>query len=178
MDEDPATGETLAVCALASREDVNAAVAAARAAQPGWAALDPAKRARILHELARLIEEHKDELAETESRDVGKPLSEATTRDLPFTIGTWEYYAGWPTKILGTTNPAAPGCLHRDDPRAARRLCGHHAVELPAHDRLVEDRAGAGLRQHGRPQARSRRRRSPRCGSPSSPWKRASRRAC
>jgi acyl-CoA reductase-like NAD-dependent aldehyde dehydrogenase len=108
-DEDPATGETLAVCALGSREDVDRAVAAARAAQPSWAALDPAKRARILHELARLIEEHAGELAETESRDVGKPLSEASTRDLPFTIGTWEYYAGWPTKILGTTNPAAPG---------------------------------------------------------------------
>jgi acyl-CoA reductase-like NAD-dependent aldehyde dehydrogenase len=109
VDEDPATGETLAVCALGSRQDVDAAVAAARAAQPEWAALDPARRARILHALARLIEEHAGELAETESRDVGKPLSEATTRDLPFTIGTWEYYAGWPTKILGTTNPAAPG---------------------------------------------------------------------
>ena len=108
-DEDPATGETLAVCPLASPEDVDAAVAAARAAQPAWAALDPAKRARILHDLARLIEEHAGELAETESRDVGKPISEASTRDLPFTIGTWEYYAGWPTKILGTTNPAAPG---------------------------------------------------------------------
>jgi len=108
-DQDPATGETLAVCALGSREDVDAAVATARAAQPEWAELDPAKRARILHGLARLIAEHADELAETESRDVGKPLSEATTRDLPFTIGTWEYYAGWPTKILGTTNPAAPG---------------------------------------------------------------------
>jgi aldehyde dehydrogenase (NAD+) len=108
-DRDPATGETLAVCARASREDVDAAVAAARSAQPAWAALDPSKRAAILYALAQLIERHTDELATTESRDVGKPIAEASTRDLPFTIGTWSYYAGWPTKILGTTNPAAAG---------------------------------------------------------------------
>ena len=106
---DPATGELLADCALGSAADVDAAVETARAAQPGWAALDPAKRAAVLHALAQLIEHHADELAETESRDVGKPIAESSTRDLPFTIATWSYYAGWPTKILGTTNPAAAG---------------------------------------------------------------------
>jgi aldehyde dehydrogenase (NAD+) len=106
---DPATGEVLAECALGSPEDVDAAVEAARAAQPGWAALDPGRRAALLHRLATLIERDADELAATESRDVGKPIAEATTRDLPFTISTWSYYAGWPTKILGTTNPAAAG---------------------------------------------------------------------
>ena len=106
---DPATGETLAECALGSRADVDAAVAAARAAQPAWAALDPSRRARLLHTLALLIERDAAELAEIESRDVGKPLSEASTRDLPFTVSTWTCYAGWPTKILGTTNPAAAG---------------------------------------------------------------------
>jgi acyl-CoA reductase-like NAD-dependent aldehyde dehydrogenase len=106
---DPATGETLAECALGSQADVDAAVAAAREAQPAWAALDPSRRARLLHTLAQLIERDAGELAEIESRDVGKPLSEASTRDLPFTVSTWAYYAGWPTKILGTTNPAAAG---------------------------------------------------------------------
>jgi acyl-CoA reductase-like NAD-dependent aldehyde dehydrogenase len=106
---DPATGETLAECALGSQADVDAAVAAAREAQPAWAALDPSRRARLLHSLAQLIERDAGELAGMESRDVGKPLSEASTRDLPFTVSTWAYYAGWPTKILGTTNPAAAG---------------------------------------------------------------------
>jgi acyl-CoA reductase-like NAD-dependent aldehyde dehydrogenase len=106
---DPATGETLAECALGSRADVDAAVAAARAAQPAWAALDPSRRAALLHALAALVERDAADLAELESRDVGKPISEASTRDLPFTVSTWSYYAGWPTKILGTTNPAAPG---------------------------------------------------------------------
>ncbi|MGN6377589.1 MAG: aldehyde dehydrogenase family protein [Gaiellales bacterium] len=106
---DPATGETLAECALGSAEDVGAAVEAARRAAPAWAALDPSRRAAVMYELALLIERNAGELAQTESRDVGKPIAESSTRDLPFTISTWSYYAGWPTKILGTTNPAAAG---------------------------------------------------------------------
>jgi acyl-CoA reductase-like NAD-dependent aldehyde dehydrogenase len=106
---DPATGETLRILPLAGPAEVDAAVAAARAAQPGWAALDPMRRTRILNRLAALIEEHAAELAELESRDVGKPISEARGRDLNFTVQTWLYYAGWPTKILGTTNPAKEG---------------------------------------------------------------------
>jgi acyl-CoA reductase-like NAD-dependent aldehyde dehydrogenase len=106
---DPATGEVLATLALSSPDDVEAAVSAARAAQPEWAALDPMRRTRLLLRLAELVEQHSDELAELESRDVGKPIAEAQGRDLPFTVQTWLYYAGWPTKLLGSTNPAKPG---------------------------------------------------------------------
>ena len=106
---DPATGETLRILPLAGADEVDAAVAAARAAQPAWSALDPLRRTRILNRMADLIEEHADELAELESRDVGKPLAEARSRDVSFTVQTWLYYAGWPTKILGTTNPAKEG---------------------------------------------------------------------
>jgi acyl-CoA reductase-like NAD-dependent aldehyde dehydrogenase len=106
---DPATGEVLATLPVCGPDEVDAAVTAARAAQVEWAAGDPMQRTRTLLRLAALIEEHADELARLESRDVGKPLAEARTRDVPFTIQTWLYYAGWPTKILGTTNPAKPG---------------------------------------------------------------------
>jgi acyl-CoA reductase-like NAD-dependent aldehyde dehydrogenase len=71
--------------------------------------VDPTQRTRLLIELSRLIDGHADELAELESRDVGKPLAEARARDVKFTAQTWLYYAGWPSKILGTTNPANPG---------------------------------------------------------------------
>lgn len=108
---DPATGELLAVLPIATEEDVDAAVQRARAAHPAWAAADPMERTRLLLRLAELIEAHADELAELESRDVGKPLAEARGRDLPFTIQTWHYYAGWPTKLLGTTNPAKAGVI-------------------------------------------------------------------
>jgi aldehyde dehydrogenase (NAD+) len=106
---DPATGEVLATLPLAGEQDVDAAVAAARDAQPDWAALDPNERTKVLVRLSQLVEEHADELAELESRDVGKPIVEARGRDVRFTSQTWLYYAGWPTKILGTTNPAVPG---------------------------------------------------------------------
>jgi acyl-CoA reductase-like NAD-dependent aldehyde dehydrogenase len=106
---DPATGEVLATLPVCGPDEVEAAVQAARAAQVDWAAADPMHRTRVLLRVAALVEEHADELARLESRDVGKPLSEAVGRDLPFTIQTWLYYAGWPTKILGTTNPARPG---------------------------------------------------------------------
>lgn len=106
---DPATGEVLATLPVGTADDVDSAVRAARAAQPEWAALDPMRRTRLLIGLAEAIEAHADELAELESRDVGKPLAEAATRDVPFTAQTWLYYSGWPTKILGTTNPANPG---------------------------------------------------------------------
>jgi acyl-CoA reductase-like NAD-dependent aldehyde dehydrogenase len=106
---DPATGEVLATLPLCGQDEVDAAVETARSAQAAWAAADPMQRTRVLLRVAALIEEHADELARLESRDVGKPLAEAITRDVPFTIQTWLYYAGWPTKILGTTNPAKPG---------------------------------------------------------------------
>ncbi len=106
---DPATGEVLAVLPLAGEAEVTAAVDAARDALPSWSRLDPTDRTKLLVRVAQVVEEHADELAELESRDVGKPLAEARTRDVKFTAQTWLYYAGWPTKILGTTNPANPG---------------------------------------------------------------------
>jgi acyl-CoA reductase-like NAD-dependent aldehyde dehydrogenase len=106
---DPATGEVLATLPNCGPDEVDAAVRAARSAQADWAADDPMERTRVLLRLAALIEENAAELARLESRDVGKPLAEAASRDVPFTVQTWLYYAGWPTKILGTTNPAKPG---------------------------------------------------------------------
>jgi acyl-CoA reductase-like NAD-dependent aldehyde dehydrogenase len=106
---DPATGEVLAEVPLADEAAVDAAVTAAREAQPGWARVDPGQRTRLLFSMAQLIEANAEELAELESRDVGKPISEARSRDVRFAAQTWLYYAGWPSKILGTTNPANPG---------------------------------------------------------------------
>jgi acyl-CoA reductase-like NAD-dependent aldehyde dehydrogenase len=105
---DPATAKKLATLALGRADDVDAAVAAARAAQPAWAEIDPYERGRTLERLGALIEAAADELVELESRDVGKPRAEAA-RDVALATRTWVYYAGWPTKITGTTNPADPG---------------------------------------------------------------------
>jgi len=107
-DLDPAYARPLASLALGDAEDVDRAVRAAQAAQPAWAEVDPFERGRILQRLGELVEAQAPELAELESRDVGKPLREAE-RDVALAVRTWIYYAGWPTKLTGTTNPADPG---------------------------------------------------------------------
>ena len=106
---DPSTALPIARLARGDAEDVDRAVRAARAAQPAWAAMDPMDRTRLFVRFAELVEVHADELARTESLDVGKPIREAARRDLPVVLNTWLYHSGWPTKILGTTNPADPG---------------------------------------------------------------------
>jgi phenylacetaldehyde dehydrogenase len=107
-DVDPATALPFATLALGDAEDVDRAVRAARAAQPEWSALDPYERGRILQRVGELLESHAGELAQLEARDVGKPLREAE-RDIALAVRTWIYFAGWPTKLTGTTNPADPG---------------------------------------------------------------------
>jgi phenylacetaldehyde dehydrogenase len=107
-DVDPATGRALAAVAAGDEEDVSRAVAAARAAQPAWAEMAPYERGRVLHRLGELVEAHADELAELESRDVGKPRREAA-RDIGLAVRSWIYHAGWPARLAGTTNPSDPG---------------------------------------------------------------------
>lgn len=70
-----ATGEVQALVGLAGADDVDAAVAAARAAQPHWAALPPLHRAGVLHRLADLLEHHAPEAAELAALDNGTPVS-------------------------------------------------------------------------------------------------------
>jgi acyl-CoA reductase-like NAD-dependent aldehyde dehydrogenase len=105
---DPANGEPIATLARGGAVDVDRAVAAARAAYPAWRDADPYARGRVLQRLADLVEAHGDELAELESRDAGKPHGDAL-REVDRVVRTITYYAGWPTKITGTTNPADPG---------------------------------------------------------------------
>jgi acyl-CoA reductase-like NAD-dependent aldehyde dehydrogenase len=105
---DPSTGAPIASVALGTAADVDAAVAAARRALPAWAALDPAERGRILHRLGELIEAEADELAALERRDAGKTMREVG-REPALAARTFLYYAGWPTKIRGSTNPSDPG---------------------------------------------------------------------
>src|ERR687891_2692562 len=73
---EPATGEPLARAAMAGEEDVDRAVEAARAALDGaWGKTPPSERSRLLHALADAIVANRKELAELESRNVGKAIS-------------------------------------------------------------------------------------------------------
>jgi aldehyde dehydrogenase (NAD+) len=104
----PATEEVLAEVTEAGAEDVDAAVAAARAAFEGdWGRMRGADRAKYLYRLARIIQERARELAVLESLDNGKPIRESRDVDVPLVAAHFFYYAGWADKLayagLGTT---------------------------------------------------------------------------
>ena len=92
---DPATGETLASLTQASSADISNAVSAARAAQPGWAALSAHKRARYLYGLARQVQKHARILAVLETLDNGKPVRESRDIDIPLVARHFYHHAGW-----------------------------------------------------------------------------------
>jgi acyl-CoA reductase-like NAD-dependent aldehyde dehydrogenase len=107
----PATGAVLARIAEGDAEDVDRAVRAARRAfdDGAWTRTPPTERERLLLRIADLIEKHADELAQLETLDNGKPLTESRNVDIPASAATFRYYAGWVTKIYGETNPSDPG---------------------------------------------------------------------
>jgi 1-pyrroline dehydrogenase len=89
----PATGETIAEVPCASAEDVDRAVQAAKKALPEWLETTPGERAEMLLKLADAIDAHSDELAELESRNVGKPLSYAKD-EIPVCSDNIRFFAG------------------------------------------------------------------------------------
>lgn len=102
-----ATGAVQAQVGLAGAADIDAAVAAARAAQPHWAALPPLRRAGVLHRLADLLELHAPEAAELAALDNGTPVS---VMNPGFYTAAWiRYYAGWCDKLDGEVLSADPG---------------------------------------------------------------------
>ncbi|MFL6010517.1 MAG: gamma-aminobutyraldehyde dehydrogenase [Gaiellaceae bacterium] len=96
----PATGEAIAEVPSATAEDVDRAVQAAKRALPEWLETTPAERAEALLKLADAIDEHADELAELESRNVGKPLSYAKD-ELPVCSDNLRFFAGAARVIEG-----------------------------------------------------------------------------
>jgi len=103
----PATEEEIAHVPEGDREDIDRAVRAARAAfEDGpWRKISPSERGRMIWKLADLMEQHADELAELESLDNGKPAAVARAADVPLSIDTLRYMAGWATKIEGNSIP-------------------------------------------------------------------------
>ncbi len=110
-DLDPATELPIATVAQGGKEDVDLAVAAARAALKVWGGLRAAERGRILQRAAALLEQHQEELIELESLDAGKPLAGVRRQDMASVIDTVRYYAGWCDKITGQVIPTRPNAL-------------------------------------------------------------------
>jgi betaine-aldehyde dehydrogenase len=109
---EPATGEPMAAVARASADDVDVAARNAQRAFDGeWRRINTRNRAKLLMKFAALIRENAEELARVESRNVGKPISEARD-EVGLAANVFEYYAGATNKVGGQTIPgAAPGVL-------------------------------------------------------------------
>ena len=102
----PATEEVLASVPSAGAADVDAAVAAARAALDGpWARMSARERGRLVRRLADRLMERADEVARLETLHNGKPISESRHIEIPAAAECFEYYAGWSDKVMGETIP-------------------------------------------------------------------------
>jgi len=93
--KEPASGKTLASIAKGTKADIAKAVAAAKSAQPKWAKLGGAARARHLYALARMVQRHARLFAVLEALDNGKPIRETRDIDVPLVARHFYHHAGW-----------------------------------------------------------------------------------
>ncbi|MBM7650739.1 aldehyde dehydrogenase family protein [Neobacillus cucumis] len=103
----PATGKVIGKIQGATKEDIDKAVSAARAAfdQGPWRQVTRKERAKILRQISALMKEHQSELATLEALDNGKLYTEAYKDDVQEALELFEYYAGWTDKYYGENNP-------------------------------------------------------------------------
>jgi aminomuconate-semialdehyde/2-hydroxymuconate-6-semialdehyde dehydrogenase len=108
---DPWTRQSYAEVALGGAEDADRAVAAARRAfdQGPWPRMGTAARSNLIRRLADLVDEHAEELALAETRDMGKPITEARTRDIPRTAQNLRFFADHVQLAMGETYPMDSG---------------------------------------------------------------------
>jgi acyl-CoA reductase-like NAD-dependent aldehyde dehydrogenase len=109
--ENPANEQPLGRVASAGAADVNRAVAAARAAHPGWAGLSVWERAAALRKLASGIRARGAQILDLEARDTGNTIGKLTA-DVQIAAGYLEYFAGLASEIKGETVPATAHGLH------------------------------------------------------------------
>ncbi len=109
---DPATGQVVARVADATPDDVHAAIDAAAAAFPGWAALPPMERGRYLLRARDILEARTEDVARLITQENGKPLAEAR-REFTFSLGYLDWFAAEARRAHGEILPA---------PQAHRRL--------------------------------------------------------
>lgn len=111
---DPATEKVIAEVSEAQPKDIDIAVAAARRAfdEGEWTKMPAAERSHLIYKFADLLEENREELAQLEALDNGKPYHIALADDVDGTVQHFRYYAGWATKIIGQTVQVSPEYLN------------------------------------------------------------------
>jgi betaine-aldehyde dehydrogenase len=105
---DPATEEAIVELPVGGIEEINEAVARSVGSGPDWRSVAPADRARLLRRLASEVEDHAEELAQLETRNVGKPIGESRS-EVAMVAEVLYFYAGAVDKHRGATVPVAGG---------------------------------------------------------------------
>jgi acyl-CoA reductase-like NAD-dependent aldehyde dehydrogenase len=105
---EPATEAVLEEIPRGGVQDVDRAVAAAKAAFPAWRAVSPADRALLLRRLSDTVVDHLEELAQLEARNAGKPIGDARG-EIGMVAQVFGYYSGAPERLLGDTIPVSGG---------------------------------------------------------------------
>ena len=105
---EPATEGTLAELPEAQVEDVEAAIARAKAAFPAWRSVQPEDRTSLLRRFAEAIEDRAEDLAKLEARNVGKPIADARG-EMGAVVHLFHYMAAAPERLFGKTIPVAGG---------------------------------------------------------------------
>lgn len=108
----PHDNSVIANVAMAGRQDIDVAVAAAQSAYPKWSRMAAMERGRLLLKLADAIEANADELAKLESLDTGHPLRDTLGLDVPRTAVTFRYFGGMADKLEGSVIPVEAGFLN------------------------------------------------------------------
>lgn len=110
----PATEEIIAQVSEAQPEDIDVAVAAARKAfdEGEWTKMETAERSHLIYKFANLLEDNREELAQLEALDNGKPYEVALADDVDGTVQHFRYYSGWATKMVGQTIPVSNDYLN------------------------------------------------------------------
>jgi gamma-glutamyl-gamma-aminobutyraldehyde dehydrogenase len=111
---DPATGETLAEMSAGTATDIDRAVAVAKSAYRSgvWSRMAPRERMAVMFRFADLIDAHADELAVLESLDMGKPITDAVTEDLPAVTETIRFMAECVDKLEGAVTNTGEDAMH------------------------------------------------------------------
>lgn len=107
----PANGEVIAEVTAASAQDVDRAVASALAGQRIWRSYTPVERSRVLLKAVALLRERNQQLAELETADTGKPISETAAVDIVTGADVLEYYAGLAVAVQGESIPLRDSAL-------------------------------------------------------------------
>jgi gamma-glutamyl-gamma-aminobutyraldehyde dehydrogenase len=111
---DPASGEVVAEVSEGTEKDIDAAVADARAAfrSGSWSRMAPRERMEVLYRLADLVDENAEELALLDTLDMGKPISDMVTSDLPAVVHTFRFMAECIDKVEGAVTSTPSDVVH------------------------------------------------------------------